>query len=262
MQALNESGSNKTGGMNDRKFLGIPLTKYYKVGEVSFNFLAQSCEALYLVPFKFNRLSGEYELYEGWKRMLGYYFVLGLLIFNLIRISAAAAGAVLEGELNVINCMTLSGWLVYFVPFSAAFVIWYKPRETVDLLNSWKHVLACLDAIGQGGKRPLDDLVASLNVSTLFVLCQGLGISPMLFSFYLVMPHCWLPALNKWGLISLTRFPYIVWQVIFAPADLLTYVPIMLVGPFSLAIFMTSVGVSSTYVSTVRYVGNSIAHLF
>ena len=251
MQALNESGSDRS-RINHRNFLGISFGTYYKVGEVAFNFLADSCETLYLIPFKFNKLSGEYELLEDRKKTFRYYFALSILMFNLVRISGMAVQAALAGDLNVINCMVLSGWLVYLVPFCAAYGMWRKPQETVDLLNSWKHVLGCLETVGQGGKRPMEDLVTSLNVSALTVLCQGLGISPMLFSFYLVLPHCWLPTLNNLGLISFTKFPYSVWQLILAPLDLLTFAPMMLVGPLSLAIFMTSVGVAKTYVNSLR----------
>ena len=236
---------------NKRKLLGISVAQYYKKGQASFDFVFRCCEKFCLIPFKRNSQTGEYELL---KAKSCYYIALSLYAFHLFRIAAAAVHTLMERDFDLESCMAISSLLLYFVPTFVALGMWSKPEETVDLMNSWKYALACLESLGHGGQRPLNNLSTALKVCTVLFLCQGIATTPsIMFALYFTnLPHHWLPTLAKLELVPVKSLPYFAWQLLFAPVEFLTYLPPLLIGPLSFAILIISLGVSKMYVDAVR----------
>ena len=180
--------------------------------------------------------------------------MLNLIMFHKLAVSAER---VLFEELNVITFMCISGTFVYFVPSCMSLGITLKWQETVDMLNSWPRILACLETRRQRGtkrKAQFGNLSLALKLIALAVTVPIVVFAAVSLSIlFKNLPVCLLPLAKGVGIVPKGEvLPYFTWQLIFFPLEVATAVPPLAAAGFSAGIMFIGVGVFKIYLDEVR----------
>ena len=95
-----------------------------------------------------------------------------------------------------------------------------KPKETMDMLNSWKFLLSSLKDLSGHVPSPFDDLSSDFKLIALFFTTQGITLGVSLFSLvFRTLRACYFPAMKSLGLIPEGLLPPIAWQLMFFPFE-------------------------------------------
>ena len=123
-------------------------------------------------------------------------------------------------ELKIQTFMCTSHFLIYWVSFCISAVMVIRPRETMDLLNSFPFILSCLKESRKGVPSQFDDLSAALKIVAVLLATQGIAIAAALLSLaFSTLPTCYFPAAESLGLIPGGLLPRFAWQLIFFPLE-------------------------------------------
>ena len=233
-------------------FLGIRRSVYFAWGLKCFDLLYRGTEFFQLAPFR-RTLSGEY-VHLNSKQKTRYYAALGIGFVLMLQKLWGTAELLLFEELKIETFMCISLFLIYLVAFMIGLGIWARPQETMDLLNSWSKILACLEEIREGPlPTPFDDMSTTLKVIAVFLVTQGIAFAAGLLSLIMShLPICFFPMAEKYGLIPEGILPRFCWQLVFFPLEYFSYIPPMFCAPFSGAILLTLMGVLKIYLEEVR----------
>ena len=233
-------------------FLGIGRSVYFAVGHKCFDLLYRGTEFFQLAPFR-RTLSGKY-VPLNLKQKFRYCAALGIGLALMLQKLWGTAELLLFEELKIETFMCISLCLIYLVAFMIGLGIWAQPEETMDLLNSWPDILACLEEIREGpSPTPFDDMSTTLKVIAVFLVSQGIAFAAGLLSLIMSnLPICFFPMAEKYGLISQGIMPRFGWQLLFFPLEYFSYVPPVFIGPFSGGILLTLMGVLKIYLEEVR----------
>ena len=233
-------------------FLGIGRSVYFALGLKCFELLYRGTEFFHLVPFKRNA-NGEYVPLDL-KQKIWHYAALSLGSVLMLQKAWGTVELLLFEELKIQTFMCISLFLIYLVAFMIGLGIWARPQETMDLLNSWPKILACLAEIREGPPpMPFDDMSSALKIMTVFLVTQGIAFAAGLLSLIMSnLPICFFPMAEKYGLIPEDVMPRFAWQLVFFPLEYFSYIPPMFIAPFSGGILLTLMGVLKIYLEEVR----------
>ena len=236
-------------------FFGVKHELIFGAAEVCFTTLSRLCGALCIVEFKQNA-SGGYVRCSRPRHWI-HYGMLVMLNLSMLHKLAVSAERILFEELNMVTFMCISGTLVHFIPWCICLGITLKWKETMDVLNSWPMILACLETRRQRGtkhKAQFGNLSLALKliavaVTVPIVVFAAASLS-MLFNN---MPVCLLPLAKGVGIVPERGvLPHFMWQLIFFPLEVAVAVPPVAAMGFSAGIMFISVGVFKIYLDEVR----------
>ena len=240
---------------HDPKFLGVKHDLIFWAAEECFTTLSRLCSALCIVEFKQNA-SGEYvQCSKRWRWI--HYGMLAMLNLSMLHKLAVSAERILFEELNAITFMCITGTLVYFVPWCLSLGITFKWQDTMDLLNSWPLILACLETSQQRGtkrKAQFGNLSLALKLIAVAVTVPIVVFAAASLSIlFKNLPVCLLPLAKGVGIVpDRGVLPDFIWQLIFFPLEVAVAVPPLTATGFSAGIMFISVGVFKIYLDEVR----------
>ena len=124
----------------------------------------------------------------------------------------------------------------------------------MDLLNGWPGILSCIQEIREEpALGPFDDISTTLKVITVLLVAQGIAFAAALLTIIMSnLPICLFPMAESLGLIPDGLLPRFGWQLLFFPLEYLTYLPPMLIAPYSGSILLIMVGVLKLYLQELR----------
>ena len=235
----------------ERRVFGIAESVYFSVGRKCFDFWFFCSEKLYLVPFT-RTLTGQYVPLDP-KRQLIHYFVWLLQSLMLLHKVWGLGIILMYEELKIETFMSISQFLVCFVPFCISLGTIVRPKETMDLLNSWPFILSCLKDFGKGVSSPFDEVPLALKLITVLLTVNGIAAVASLLSLaFSTLPTCYFPTVERWGLIPEGLLSPFTWQLIFFPLEYATYLPPMLIAPLSGCIMIILMTVYRIYIRELR----------
>ena len=240
---------------HDPKFFCVKHELIFWAAEACFTTLSRLCGALCIVEFKQNA-SGGYVRFSRPRRWI-HYGMLAMLNLSMLHKLAVTAERILFEELNAITFMCISGTLVYFVPWCLSLGITLKWKETMDLLNSWPMILACLETRQQRGpkrKTQFGNLSLALKLSAVAVMVPIVVFAAASLSIlFKNLPVCLLPLAKGVGIVpEQGMLPHFMWQLIFFPLEVAVAVPPLTATGFSAGIVFISVGVFKIYLDQIR----------
>ena len=157
-------------------------------------------------------------------------------------------------ELKLESFMCISIFLVYATSTLCSVVVWARPEETMDLLNSWPYILSCIQEIrDEPPLSPFDDIMTTMKV--MLGLAIGLGIAfaaGLLTIIMSYLPVCLFPLANSAGLIPEGILPHIGWQLLFLPLEYMRLTPPMIIAPYSASLLFVLAGVLKLYLQELR----------
>lgn len=238
---------------NGEGFLGFQRSAFLAAGQKCFDILFEGTKFFQLAPFR-RTLTGQYVPLTSKQTILHYAAIIIGVLFMLQKFVGTAQLLFYE-ELKIETFMCVSLFVIHFAACMICLGMWARPKETMELLNSWPQILACLEEIQGDGRppTPFDNMSTSLKVIACFLVTQGIalatGILSLLFSN---LPACFFPMADKYGLIPEGVLPRFGWQLVFFPLEYFSYVPPMFAAPFSAAILLTLMGVLQVYLDQLR----------
>ena len=236
-----------------RIFLGIEESAYFSWGKRCFDFWFFCCQKLYLAPFT-RTATGQYVPWDGKSKHI-HYFTWFLMFLILLHKAWGLSIILLYEELKMETFLCISLFLVYFVPFCVSLGVIARPKETMDLLNSWPIILSCLKEVRHDVSSPFDDMSEAFELIALLLMTQGIAVTAALLSLaFSTLPTCYFPLLERMGLIPEAVLPRFGWQLIFFPLEYATSLPAMLIGAFAGSIVLIVVGVFNIYTNELRSV--------
>ena len=234
-----------------RTVLGFGESVYVAFGRKSFEFLFYCCGKLYLAPFTRTE-SGEYVPLDR-KSKLIHYFVWLVMFLTLLHKIVVLAMMLLFAELKTEAFICASQLLVYFISFGVSLGMIARPKESMDLLNSWPYILSCLKEVRGDRPSQFDDVSASLKLIAVVLAPQAIALAgPLLSLVYSSIPTCYFPMAESLGLIPDGLLPGFAWQLIFSPLEYITYLPPTLSAPLTGSIGLTFIGVLRIVGHTLR----------
>ena len=227
-------------------------TAFWEPGKASTSgskkFWFYSSTVLYLTPFT-RTAHGQYNLRDH-KSMIAHYFVGFIMLLMFLQKTCGLGTLLLYDELKIETFICAANFLVYYVSFSLSLVMLVRPKETMDLLNSWPLILHCL-------KQPIptqyDDLSEAFKLIALLTVTQGVALSAAMCSLiFSTLPTCYFPVAERLGFIPQGLLPRFAWQLLFFPPEYATYIPPMLSAPLALSMLLILIGVFRTYSYRLR----------
>lgn len=236
----------------DSTFLGISRSKYFSYCQKCFKSLFSICGKFHSVGF--TRLSnGEYVLLSTRSRILHFAAVACYIAVGLAKLWITIQFLVHE-DLGIKSflCIAFATLQVATGVIGVPTVI--RPRETIDLLNSWSYVSTVLEDGDAATKfHPLRDLSACLKVISIFCATQGVVVGVSLLSLIMTdLPLYLLPMAERFGIMPHGIFSSFTWQITFAPLEGLSYLPLLSLSSFSGSIFFTGTGALSIYMQPLK----------
>ena len=234
-------------------FLEFRRSAFITSGQKCFDILFRGIAFFQLAPFRCT-LTGQYVPLNS-KKTVRHYIALAIVVLFMLQKFVGTAQILLYEQLKVETFMCLSLFVIHFAAFMTSLGMWARPEQTLDLLNSWPKILACLEEIQGDGRHPtpFDNMSTSLKIIAPFLVCQGIalgtGVASLLFSN---LPACFFPMAENFGLIPEGVLPRFGWQLVFFPLECLSYIPPMFAAPFSGAILVILMGVLKVYLDQVR----------
>ena len=231
---------------DERTLLGLRESIYFSLGRKCFEFWFYCCGKLYLAPFTRTE-TGEYVPLDR-KSMLIHYVVWFVKFLVLLHKLVGTVRILLDEELKIqMAFMCACQFLVYFVSFGVSMGMIARPKETMDVLNSWPFILSCLKELrGTTAPAQYDVLSTSSKLIAVLVATQGIALMGPLFSLiYSTIPTCYFPMAESLGLIPEGLLPGFAWQLILSPLEYITYLSPMLSAPLSGSILLILEGVLS-----------------
>ena len=226
----------------ERTVLGVAESFYVSTAAKCFEFWFYCCGKLYLAPFTRTE-SGEYVPLDRKSKLIHSFVWLAKLLMLLHKLVGTVVILLREG-LKIETFMCTSHLLIYLVSFCISLGMIARPKETIDLLNSWPYILSCLKEIRKDVPSPFDDLSAALKIMAVLVATQGIAVAAALLTLaFSTLPTCYFPAAEYLGLIPDGMLPRFAWQLMFFPMEYLTYLPPMLSTPLCGSLFLILVGV-------------------
>ena len=172
-----------------------------------------------MLPFT-RRVHGEYVPLDR-KSTLIHYFVWFLKFLMLLHKFAGLATILFYEPPKIETFLCSCHFLIYFISFCISLGVVYRPKETMDLLNSWPLVLSCLKEIRQDVLSHFDDLSTAVKIITALATTQGIALTAGLLTLgFRTLPTSYVRAADSLGLISDGIFPRFGWQLIFFPLEL------------------------------------------
>ena len=233
------------------KVLGLKESVYFLLGKRCFDFWFYWSEKLYLAPFT-RTATGQYvPLDRGSK--LAHNFAWFLMFLILLHKSWGLAVILLYEELKVETFMCISHFLACFIPFCISFGTILRPQETMDLLNSWPHILSCLKELRKNVPSPFDDVSLACKLMAVLVVTQGAAASAALFSLaFSSLPTTYFCTAERLGLVPEGLLRRFLWQLIFFPLECATYFPPMIIASLSGSIILIIVGIYRIYTMELK----------
>ena len=234
-----------------RRILGVEESVWFSVGGKCFDFWFYWCEKLYLVPF--TRTAGGIYVALDRKSQVIHYFVWFLKFLMLLHKAWGLGTMLVYEELKIETFMCISLFLIYFVSICISLGVVGRPKETMDLLNSWPYILSSLKELRNDVPSEFEDLSEAFELVAQLLASQGVALAAALLSLaFSTLPTCYFPAIESLGLIPEGVLPRFAWQLIFFPLEYATYIPPMLIVPLNTSISLILVGVYRIYITELR----------
>ena len=236
----------------EETLFGVDKSVYSATGEKCFEFLYQGSVFFQLVPFR-RTATGQY-VPLNWKQKLAHYAVLSLSAASTLHKTLGTLEFLLFEELKVETFMCISLFLICLISMMVSLGVWARQEETMDLLNAWPHILACIQEIREGPPlSPFDDMSTALKLSAAVLVAQGIAFNALLLTIIFDnLPVCLFPVAEGLGLIPEGILPHYGWQLLFYPLEYLTYLAPMFIAPYSGGILLVLVGVLKLYLQELR----------
>ena len=239
------------GSGGERLVLGTRETVYFSIGRKCFEFWFYCCCRLYLTPFT-RTANGEYVPRDRKGKLLHYtaWFLKSLMLLHKLW---GLGTILLQEELKIETFICACQFLFYHMSISVSLVMFVKPKETMDLLNSWPHILSCLKQVGDNVPSQYDELSEAFKLLSLLAATQGAALGgPMCSLMFSNLPTCYLPTAEKLGLIPEGLLPRFAWQLLFYPLEFATYLLPSLCTPLAGSMFLILLGVFRIYLNELR----------
>ena len=194
--------------------------------------------------------SGQYVL-SGRKDQILHCITIVLYLAVSYRNTMQAMTVILNEDLGAKSFLCLSQAAIFFIPLYMSVGVVLRPKETVDLLNSWSYVSIETDS---GTKfHPLNDMSASLKVIAAFTCCYGITTGTGFISTVRSdLPMCVFPTLERFGLIPEGILPRFAWQILVVPVEWILYVSPMAVAHFGACILFMGNGEIQIYMEPLK----------
>jgi hypothetical protein len=165
-----------------------------------------------------------------------------------------AAQVVIYDEISARFFVCVSMALVPTVAVLVGLPVWFRPKETIDLLNSWTQISERVKSIDPTAKsHPLDNWSACLKTTANALDGQAIVVGMAAASLSISNLHVGYFTLAKdLGLVPDGMLPNWAWRIMFAPLEGLTTVPFMLISPLSANLFFMSIGALDIYLRQLR----------
>ena len=244
-----ESGK---GEGSERLVFGIQDTVYFSMARKCFEFWFHTCTMLYLTPFT-RTTSGKY-VQRDRKGTLAHFLVWLIKLVMLLHKLWGLGTLLLYDDLKIETFLCACQVLTYLNSFSMGMVMLVRPKETMDLLNSWTLILFCLKQCGKAEPTQYDELSEALKVICLLTVTQGAALASAMFSLiFSTLPTCYFPTAERLGLLpNNCMLPRFVWQLIFFPLEYAAYLAPMLCAPFGFSMLLIFIGVCRIYTNELR----------
>ena len=240
-----------TGKDSKRTVLGITASVYFSIGRKCFEFLLHGCGKLYLAPFT-PTASGEYVPLDRKARLM-HYFIWFLNFLTFLHKLGGLVTSLLQEDVNIETFMGTSVFVAYLAALCLSLSMIARPRETIDLLNSWPYILSCLKEVQSDVPSEFDDMSATLKLIALLAVTQGLAVGLALVSLpFSRLPTCVFPTAERLCMIPKGLLPRYAWQLVFLPIEYATHLPFMLSAAFAGSFILILVGVSRIYGNALR----------
>ena len=83
-----------------------------------------------------------------------------------------------------------------------------RPKETVDVMNSWPIILSCLKEVRSDEQSVFDDVSTALKIISVLFPTQGIAIAAALLSLaFNTLPTSYFPTAESLGLIPQGLLP-------------------------------------------------------
>ena len=251
--AKHKIGSRPVKENGDEQLLfGLREAVYFSMARKCFEFFLHSCATIYLTPFT-RTADGQY-VPRGRKGMVMHYTVwLVKCILFLHKTLGLGTLLLYDNEFNIETIMCAAHFILYFISFSISLVMLVKPKETMDLLNSWPLILSCLKQPGKPEPTQFDDLSEAFKLIALLIMTQGAAVGGAIVShIFSTLPTCYLATAERLGLIPQGLLPRSAWRSFFFPLEYATYLLPMLSASFACSLFLIVIGVFRIYSRTLR----------
>ena len=226
----------------DLKILGLGEHFYLSIARKCVEVWLYWCSKLYLTPFT-RTATGQYVPLDPRSKLI-HFFVWFVKFLMLLHKLAGLTIILMYEELKIETFMCTSYFLIFLVSFGISLGMIARPKETMDLMNSWPYILSCLRELQNDELSVFDDLSTALKITSVFLVTQGIAITAAFCSLvFSTLPTCYFPTAESLGLIPHGLLPRFAWQLLFFPLEYITNLPPMFSAPFAGSLILILVGV-------------------
>ena len=233
----------------DRRILGIKVAEISRSAQVCFTLLCRISCSTYALPMEF--YFGKLSLTTSWKHLLLHYTLLAAAWTTFGLKVVICTSLLFEEGLMAHTLMSL----VSLVPCMCAGTLGigniFKVRETVQLVNSWKVILDCLEEPKGRPVSGYEDLKLSLKIIAV-AFTAVLGIMGMIVTVF-IFPDLPVASHNiflRFGIgCSINKR---VLQVLCVPLELLLLMQPTICAAFGAAVLVIGIDVLKVYYEQLR----------
>ena len=150
------------GDPNDRKLLGITVARISRMAEASFTLMCRLSCLTCAQPMEYH--SGELFPTSNWKRLCIYYiWQAAVWVFAGIK-TVIVIPLLFSDALTVYTLMNIALLFPCMCAGTFGIALVFKPKETVQLVNSWKSTMECLEEPKGRLVSEYEDLALSFKV--------------------------------------------------------------------------------------------------
>ena len=227
-------------------------SKLSSFGEKCFKFKTLCCTKLHLVGFT-SSATGKF-VPASRKDQIWHYIVAAFFLALSIEKIWGTTQMFKNEELRVESFLCLCLALIYGGGILLSLGVVLRPKETIDLLNSWAHISDSLESIDPSSQsRPLDNIPTCLKVISSLLVTQGICLAVLLFSFCMDdLPTFLFARVQRLGWLPEGLLPRWAWQILFAPMEWLMAQPYMLMAAYTPDFLFMQNGLLDIYLQHLR----------
>ena len=232
-----------------RKKLGINVAQISHLAEASFNFLCHACCYTCALPMEFH--SGKLSSDSGWKHLFIHYTWFAIVWASTGLRTVPWLLFLLEEGMSVNTLLSIALFLPCMCAGSFGIGNILMVKEIVQIVNSWKSLMACLEERKKRNVSAYEDVTLSMKIigvaGTLTVGAPAILAITFLFPDLPSSLHNILLKFG-WGY----SMPKIILQICCIPAELLLLYQPMLSAGFAAAVLVVGIDVLKVYHEQLR----------
>ena len=158
-----------------------------------------------------------------------------------------------EGPLGATTFVGVAMCAAVCVPLALSAACILKPTETAQLVNGCESILLCIGADVGRKVSTFDSTAVALEVlGAVFIAWVCALDATVLTLIYDSLPLSLYPTAKRLGLVGGAAVPDIVWQILFLPAEFVSYLLPILSTIFACQLYLTTIGAYRICINEIR----------